>query len=144
MHTLKPLDVEAVLAAARETGRIVTIEEHSVLGGLGGAVAEVLCEAGIPSVRFRRIGTGLQFAGSGGRPTAPPRAPGLGRTLDLPPRAGASLADPSDQSLCGFATPWYGVSPLYLAREWARLGHQVTIAAAASRTCEQAAVVTGG
>ncbi len=42
MHTLKPLDVEAVLAVARETEAIFTIEEHSILGGLGTAVAEVL------------------------------------------------------------------------------------------------------
>lgn len=42
MHTIKPLDAEAILKAARETGRIVTAEEHNVLGGLGGAVAEVL------------------------------------------------------------------------------------------------------
>jgi transketolase len=40
MHTLKPLDEEAVIRAARETGRIVTVEEHSLHGGLGGAVAE--------------------------------------------------------------------------------------------------------
>lgn len=42
MHTLKPLDTEAILAAAKETGKIITIEEHYALGGLGGAVAEVL------------------------------------------------------------------------------------------------------
>jgi len=44
MHTLKPLDREAVLKAAAETGGIVTAEEHSVIGGLGSAVAEVLAE----------------------------------------------------------------------------------------------------
>jgi len=55
MHTVKPLDQEAVLAAARETGAVVTVEEHNVLGGLGGAVAEVLAEAGV-GVPFRRIG----------------------------------------------------------------------------------------
>lgn len=43
MHTIKPLDEETVIKAAKETGRIVTAEEHSVIGGLGGAVAEVLC-----------------------------------------------------------------------------------------------------
>ena len=43
MHTIKPLDVEAVLAAA-ETGAIVTVEEHSVCGGLGAAAAEVVCQ----------------------------------------------------------------------------------------------------
>ncbi len=43
-HTIKPLDTEAVLAAARETGCIVTSEEHSVIGGLGSAVASVCAE----------------------------------------------------------------------------------------------------
>ena len=42
MHTIKPLDEEAVIKAAKETGKIVTAEEHSVIGGLGSAVAEVL------------------------------------------------------------------------------------------------------
>jgi transketolase len=42
MHTIKPLDNEAVLRAARETGRIITVEEHSVHGGLGAAVAELV------------------------------------------------------------------------------------------------------
>jgi transketolase len=55
MHTVKPIDTEAVVAAARDTGAILTVEEHNVLGGLGGAVAEVLAEAGI-GVPFRRIG----------------------------------------------------------------------------------------
>ncbi len=44
MHTIKPLDNESVIKAARETGAIVTAEEHSVIGGLGGAVSELLCE----------------------------------------------------------------------------------------------------
>lgn len=44
MHTIKPLDNEAVIRAAKETGAIVTAEEHSVIGGLGGAVSELLCE----------------------------------------------------------------------------------------------------
>jgi transketolase len=55
MHTVKPIDVEAIVAAARETGAIVTVEEHNVLGGLAGAVAEVLADAGV-GVPFRRIG----------------------------------------------------------------------------------------
>jgi transketolase len=42
MSTIRPLDQEAVLAAAAETGAIVTVEEHTVYGGLGGAVAEVV------------------------------------------------------------------------------------------------------
>lgn len=44
MHTIKPLDSEMIIKAARETGAIVTAEEHQVLGGLGGAVCEVLSE----------------------------------------------------------------------------------------------------
>ena len=44
MHTPKPIDTEAILKAARETGAIVTAEEHTVLGGLGGAIAEVLAQ----------------------------------------------------------------------------------------------------
>jgi len=42
MHTIKPIDSEAVLRAARETGRIITVEEHSIHGGLGAAVAELV------------------------------------------------------------------------------------------------------
>ena len=56
MHTLRPLDTGAVHAAACETGGIVTVEEHSITGGLGSAVAEVLAEAGPPGVAFRRFG----------------------------------------------------------------------------------------
>lgn len=44
IHTIKPLDEELILRAARETGRIVTVEEHSVIGGLGSAVAECVTE----------------------------------------------------------------------------------------------------
>ncbi len=44
MHTIKPLDREIVLKAARETGAIVTTEEHNILGGLGSAVCEAVCE----------------------------------------------------------------------------------------------------
>lgn len=54
MPCVKPLDCDAVLAAAR-TGPILTVEEHSVTGGLGSAVAEVLAESGC-QVRFRRYG----------------------------------------------------------------------------------------
>ena len=46
MHTIKPLDREAVMAAARKSRVILTVEEHNILGGLGGAVAEVLAEEG--------------------------------------------------------------------------------------------------
>ena len=44
IHTIKPLDEEIIIKAARETGGIVTAEEHNIIGGLGGAVAEVLAE----------------------------------------------------------------------------------------------------
>jgi len=60
MHTIKPLDVDAVLAAARETSAIITIEEHNIIGGLGSAVSEVLAERG-RRVAFRRIGINDTF-----------------------------------------------------------------------------------
>ncbi len=44
IHTVKPIDGELIARSAKKTGRVVTIEEHSVIGGLGSAVAEVLCE----------------------------------------------------------------------------------------------------
>ena len=44
IHTIKPLDEELVIASAKETGRVVTVEEHSVIGGLGSAVCDVLSE----------------------------------------------------------------------------------------------------
>jgi len=56
MHTVKPIDVEAVLKAARETAAIFTVEEHTVVGGLGSAVAEILMEATERPLAFRRIG----------------------------------------------------------------------------------------
>ena len=57
MPTVKPLDVDALVAHARRVDAIVAIEEHSILGGLGGAIAEVLAEAGFePAKRFARIG----------------------------------------------------------------------------------------
>lgn len=61
MHTLKPLDTDSVLAAARETAAIVTVEEHSVVGGLGGAVAEFLSEYGEEKTKFKRIGLPATF-----------------------------------------------------------------------------------
>lgn len=44
IHTIKPIDEEILVKAAKETGKIVTVEEHSVIGGLGSAVCDVLCE----------------------------------------------------------------------------------------------------
>lgn len=61
MHTIKPLDREAVVRAARETGGIITVEEHSVIGGLGSAVAEVLAEERI-AIPFQRLGVPDQWA----------------------------------------------------------------------------------
>lgn len=62
MHTLKPLDNDAILSAARETQAIVTLEEHSVIGGLGSAIAEVLAEADGVRIPFRRIGLPSSFS----------------------------------------------------------------------------------
>jgi transketolase len=56
MHTIKPLDEEILLNAARETGAVFTVEEHSIIGGLGGAVAEVLMENKLGDTVFKRIG----------------------------------------------------------------------------------------
>ena len=64
MHTLKPLDGEAILKGAVETSAVLTVEEHTVIGGLGGAVAEVLAEAGART-RFRRLGLPDVFATEG-------------------------------------------------------------------------------
>jgi transketolase len=64
MHTIKPLDEKLVLQCARETKAIVTIEEHSIIGGLGGAVSEVLAENGSP-VQFKRMGVQDMFCESG-------------------------------------------------------------------------------
>ena len=62
VHTLKPFDVTAVLGAARETGGLVTVEEHVVEGGLGGAVAEACLEGGVPPRGFRRVGLRAGFS----------------------------------------------------------------------------------
>ncbi|MCL2200681.1 MAG: transketolase [Oscillospiraceae bacterium] len=61
MHTIKPLDVDMIIKCARETGNVVTVEEHSINGGLGGAVAESLMEAGFDG-KFKRIGLPDEFA----------------------------------------------------------------------------------
>lgn len=55
MHTIKPIDAEAILRAARETKAMVSLEEHSIIGGLGSAVAEVLAE-GRGYIPFKRFG----------------------------------------------------------------------------------------
>lgn len=63
IHTIKPIDRDAVILAAKETGAIVTAEEHSIIGGLGGAVAEVVCET-FP-VPVLRVGVNDVFGRSG-------------------------------------------------------------------------------
>ena len=66
MHTVKPLDSDAVFNAVEETSAIATLEEHSVVGGLGGAVAEILAEYGTRKVPFTRIGVESAFATKAG------------------------------------------------------------------------------
>lgn len=55
MHSIKPIDREMIVRAAEETGKIVTVEDHNITGGLGSAVAEVIAESG-KSVLFKRFG----------------------------------------------------------------------------------------
>lgn len=55
MHTIKPIDEEAIIRAVMETRRIVTVEDHNVIGGLGGAVAEVIAGSG-KGCAFQRVG----------------------------------------------------------------------------------------
>jgi transketolase len=62
VHTLKPLDAGAVLTAARETSAIFTLEEHSIIGGLGSAVAEILAESAEHEVVFKRFALPSAFA----------------------------------------------------------------------------------
>ena len=63
MHTIKPIDRDIVIAAAKETGAIVTAEEHNIIGGLGSAVAEVVCEC--CPVPVMRVGVEDTFGASG-------------------------------------------------------------------------------
>lgn len=63
IHTIKPLDKDIILKAAKETGAIVVAEEHNILGGLGSAVAETVCEA--CPVPVLRVGTNDVFGRSG-------------------------------------------------------------------------------
>ena len=63
MHTIKPLDAECVLKYAKECGNVITVEEHSVIGGLGDAVADVLM--GNVCCKFKKIGIYDQFGQSG-------------------------------------------------------------------------------
>lgn len=62
MHTVKPIDREAVLGCIRDTGKIVTVEDHNIINGLGSAVCEIVAETGRGTVR--RIGVQDQFGQS--------------------------------------------------------------------------------
>ena len=64
IHTIKPLDTELVCSLAERCGAVLTVEEHSIIGGLGSAVAETLMEAGI-SAAFQRVGMKDTFGQSG-------------------------------------------------------------------------------
>lgn len=55
MHTIKPLDKEAVLKAVKDTRRIITVEDHNIIGGLGSAVADVIAESGM-GCAFKKLG----------------------------------------------------------------------------------------
>jgi transketolase len=74
IHTIKPLDVEYVVNAAKETGRIITAEDHNIIGGLGGAIAETLAEH--HPTRMLRIGV-MDCYGESGTPSELYRKYGL-------------------------------------------------------------------
>ena len=63
IHTIKPLDTELIVKAAKETGLLITAEEHSIIGGLGAAVSETVCES--YPVRVVKIGVNDEFGYSG-------------------------------------------------------------------------------
>jgi transketolase len=63
IHTIKPLDEDGIILTAKETGAIVTVEDANIIGGLGGAVAELLSEK--HPVPIRRVGVKDQFGESG-------------------------------------------------------------------------------
>jgi transketolase len=65
VHTIKPLDLEAVLGSCEKTGAILTVEEHSIIGGLGSAVAEALAERASKRIPLRRLGVADTFGESG-------------------------------------------------------------------------------
>ena len=62
MHTIKPLDKDAVMACVNEIGKIITVEDHNILNGLGSAVSDVVAETGKAVVR--RVGIQDQFGQS--------------------------------------------------------------------------------
>ncbi|SDG05701.1 Transketolase, C-terminal domain [Thermoanaerobacter thermohydrosulfuricus] len=63
IHTIKPIDKDLIVEVAKKTGKVITAEEHNIIGGLGSAVAEVLSEE--YPVKIKRIGIKDQFGKSG-------------------------------------------------------------------------------
>ncbi|MBN2658494.1 MAG: hypothetical protein JXR86_15650 [Spirochaetales bacterium] len=61
MHTIKPIDRDAILKAVHDTRRIITVEDHNIIGGLGSAVAEVMAESG-KACAFKRLGVPDTFS----------------------------------------------------------------------------------
>ena len=61
MHTLKPIDKDAIMQAVTDTRRILTVEEHNVIGGLGDAVAAVIAESG-KGCAFTKLGINDEFS----------------------------------------------------------------------------------
>ena len=64
MHTIKPIDKDAIIDAMNDTGKIITVEDHHTIGGLGTTVAEVIAESG-KTCKFKRLGIPQVYAGFG-------------------------------------------------------------------------------
>ena len=62
MHTIKPIDRELIITSSKNTGGIITLEEHSIIGGLGSAVSEVLMQEGSYPKKFKMIGLESKFS----------------------------------------------------------------------------------
>ena len=67
MASIKPIDEELIIESAHKTGALITVENHSIIGGLGSAVAETLMDAGI-GLPFKRVGIQDQFCEGGTTP----------------------------------------------------------------------------
>jgi transketolase len=89
VHTVKPLDAAAILSSCERTGAVVTIEEHSIIGGLGSAVAETLAEQASRRIPLRRLGVADTFGESG---TADELLAKHGLTVESIARAAKELA----------------------------------------------------
>ncbi|KKP37251.1 MAG: Transketolase central region, partial [Candidatus Roizmanbacteria bacterium GW2011_GWA2_32_13] len=63
LHTIKPIDKETIIASAKKTGRIITVEDHQIQGGMGSAVSEVLSE--LYPVPVKRLGLNNTFGKTG-------------------------------------------------------------------------------